>query len=191
MAGVKDCLVIITWYTKVTVDGRGEEGRRLWLDHIQSILVSGLNVEGKLHVFDLFASSVTLSGTGSSFWRSNMALMAGLSLRQIILLVTDWSPIDTFTSLFAPHLPLSLPPPPNVTCFTFYLFDKIMLLGSIEKKSITSTRGTERWHFCQSPFLFLIQNIPSMSILLKVYPINAVSMQPCILTITFDCGHFS
>ena len=40
-------------------------------------------------------------------------------------------------------------------------------------------------------FSFLIQNIPSMSILLKVYPINAVSMQPCILTITFDCGHFS
>ena len=25
MAGVKDCLVIITWYTKVTVDGRGED----------------------------------------------------------------------------------------------------------------------------------------------------------------------
>ena len=53
------------------------------------------------------------------------------------------------------------------------------------------TQEHSQWHFLSKSFYFFIQNIPSMSILLKVYPINAVSMQPCILTITLDCGYFS
>ena len=60
MAGVKDCLVIITWYTKVTRVKRGRDYNLIISKAFWSV-VSMLKESFK------FSSSVTLSGTGSSF----------------------------------------------------------------------------------------------------------------------------
>ena len=168
MASVKDCLVIITWYTKVTRVKRGRDynliiSKAFW--SVVSMLNESFMFSTSFPALSLWAAQEVVFD--EAIWRSWRGLVWGklsyswrIGVRLILLLLYSPPPTSIATTTTKRHL--------------FYI----------------THRNTANDIFVKV-FSFLIQNIPSMSILLKVYPINAVSMQPCILTITFDCGHFS